>query len=71
MTVDALIPTLRELSRTEKIRAIQFLASELEKDETLMLQPGTEYEIWSPYDSYEAASQMQQLLDVHKKSEHE
>jgi hypothetical protein len=68
MTIDALIPTLRELSRAEKIRAIQFLASELEKDETLMLQPGKEYAIWSPYDAYEAANQLQQLLDEHNQS---
>jgi hypothetical protein len=68
MTIDALIPTLRELSRAEKLRAIQFLASELEKEEALTLKPGTEYEIWSPYDAYEAASQLQQLLDEHNQS---
>lgn len=71
MTMDTLIPTLRELSRAEKLRAIQFLAAELEKEEALTLEPGREYAIWSPYESYTAVSQLQQLLDEHKKSRHE
>jgi hypothetical protein len=71
MTIDVLIPTLRELSRAEKIQAIQFLASELEKDETLMPQSGEEYAIWSPHDAYGAARILQQVLDEHKKSKHE
>ncbi len=61
MTIDTLIPTLRELSRAEKLRAIQFLAAELEKEET----------IWSLHESHTAASQLQQLLDEHKKSKHD
>ncbi|MEO8606631.1 MAG: hypothetical protein ABI690_02015 [Chloroflexota bacterium] len=69
MTVENLIPTLREFSRADKLRAIQFLAAELEKEETLTLKPGTEYAIWSPYDAYEAAQALQQLLDEHNQSD--
>jgi hypothetical protein len=70
MTIDNLIPTLRELSRAEKLRAIQFLAAELEKEETLMLEPGKEYAVWSPYDSAGAAQALGKLLEEHKKSKH-
>jgi len=68
MTMDELMPTLRELSRAEKLRAIQFLAAELEKEETPMLKPGAEYAVWSPYEAYGAASQLQKLLDEYKQS---
>ena len=65
MTIDNLIPTLRELSRAEKLRAIQFLAAELEKEETLALEP----EILSPNEAFGAAHALQKLLDEHKNSE--
>ena len=71
MTIDNLIPTLRELSRAEKLRAIQFLAAELEKEETLALEPGKEYAIWSPYEAYEAAQVLRQLLDEHNQSDND
>jgi hypothetical protein len=61
MTIDELMPTLRELTRAEKLRAIQFLASELEKEDV----------VWSLRESHAATSQLQQLLDEHQKSQNE
>jgi hypothetical protein len=64
VTIDNLIPSLRELSRSDKLRAIQFLAAELEKEtNAVALEPGAEYAVWSPFDAYEAAHTLQQLLD--------
>lgn len=71
MTIEALIPSLRELSRADKLRAIQFLAAELEEDEELLLKPGVEYAIWSPYDSAGAAQVMLEMLEERKKSKNE
>jgi len=71
MTIEALIPSLRELSRADKLRAIQFLAAELEEDEELLLKAGVEYAIWSPYDSAGAAKVMLEVLEEYKQSHHE
>ena len=65
-----LLEELRQLNRTEKFRVVQLLVSELATDETsveMLLQPGAEYEIWSPFDAYEAAETLQAMLDEHKR----
>jgi hypothetical protein len=71
MTLDELFPTLRDLNRTEKLQAIQFLASELAKEDEMRLKAGAEYEIWSPYDAYEAADTMMRLLNESQSGDHE
>jgi hypothetical protein len=65
MTIDTLIPSLRELSHADKLRAIQFLAAELEKEEIL----SPDLEMSSPYEAFGAADALQKLLDEHKNSE--
>ena len=54
MTMMELLPTLNELNRAEKLQVMHYLVTELEKDESILL--AGDYSIWSPYDSYEAAS---------------
>ncbi len=64
---------LHQLNRTEKFRVVQLLVSELAKEEIpgeSLLQAGAEYEIWSPFDAYEAAETLQAMLDEHK-SDHD
>lgn len=56
MELIELLPTLRELNRPDKLRAVQFLVSELAKEENVALNVGEFYPIWSPYNSFEAAS---------------
>lgn len=67
MEVAELLPTLRELNRSDKLRVVQFLVSELAKEENALLHVGESYPIWSPYDSFEAASA---LLDALKETRH-
>jgi hypothetical protein len=42
---------------------MQFLVTELAQEEEPTLQPGTTYEIWSPFDSHEAAHKLAQMLE--------
>ncbi len=63
MTVTELFPTLRNLPRADKFKVMQFLVTELAQEEEPTLQPGATYEIWSPFDSHEAAHKLSQLLE--------
>lgn len=65
---DELLSVLRELPRTEKLRLVQFLVTELAQEEgvTPLIQGGT-YRVWSPYDSHEAAHKLEELLKEHRK----
>lgn len=70
MLSEQLLRELHQLNRTEKFRVVQILVSELAKDETpveALLQPGAEFEIWSPFDAYEAVDTLQAMLDEHKR----
>jgi hypothetical protein len=56
MTLTEILPSLQKLSYQEKIEAIQFLATELAKDEqnSVVLENGKIRGIWSPYDAFSA-----------------
>jgi len=59
-----LFDALRNLTRADKLHILQFLASELAHEEMDLLQPGQEYPVWSPYDAYEAAGAMLEVLNA-------
>jgi hypothetical protein len=62
-----LLPTLRVLSRAEKLRVVQYLVSELVRDEdTGLLMPDKSYPVWSPYDAHEAADTLLKALEADK-----
>jgi hypothetical protein len=62
-----LLPTLRTLSRADKIRAIQLLAGELAREEGVpSIEAGISIPIWTPFDAYDAASK---LFEELKKAE--
>ena len=58
MAVQELMPTLRELSRSQKWEVMRDLESE---EETPLVQ-GATYEVWSPLGSHEAALKLATLL---------
>jgi hypothetical protein len=62
MAVQELMPTLRELSRSQKWEVMQFLMRELESEEEMPLVQGATYEVWSPLNSHEAALKLATLL---------
>jgi hypothetical protein len=63
MVVKDLIPTLQELSRSQKWEVMQFLMQALETEE-MPLKQGATYEVWSPLDAHGAAQQLATLLTV-------
>lgn len=63
MTAAELFPTLRVLPRVDKLKVMQFLITELAKEEEPVLQSGATYSLWSPLDSHEAAHKLAQLLE--------
>ncbi len=64
MIVTDLLPMLQNLSRADKLRVIEFLQSELAKEETIsLLKNGQNYEVWSPYDAFEAENILGKMLE--------
>jgi hypothetical protein len=58
------MPTLQALPRLDKLRLVQFLIGEIAREEDPgMFEPGASYAIWSPYDSDEAATTLQAMLE--------
>ena len=68
MSVTELIPEVQHLSRADKFRLMQFLVVELAAAENALIEPNTEYPIWSPYDAFEAAEKMLTKLSEGKAS---
>lgn len=62
MTAAELFPTLRSLPRADKLKVMQFLVTELVREEEPVLQSGATYSLWSPLNSHEAAHKLAQLL---------
>ena len=67
MTLTEILPSLQKLSHFEKVKAIQFLATELTKDEQTsdILEDGKTYEIWSPYNAFSAEKVLTDMLQQH------
>jgi hypothetical protein len=67
MTLTEILPSLQKLSHQEKIKAIQFLAAELARDEQNpgFLENGKTYEVWSLYDAFAAEKTLTDMLQEH------
>jgi hypothetical protein len=63
MTYTEVLSTLKALNHKDKIRVIQFLANEVAREEDVYFEEGKTYEIFSPYESYEAAGQLRRFLE--------
>ncbi len=58
---------IKPLDRLEKVKLIHFLVDEIARDEldpAHYFKAGDKHFVWSPYDEYKAAYQLQQLLDL-------
>lgn len=66
MSLTEMLPEVRSLSRLDKIRLIQFLAQELEQDESDLIEPGRSYPVWSPDRAFTAAAALLQALEEEK-----
>jgi hypothetical protein len=66
MSLAELLPGVQSLSRVEKIRLIQFLAHELERDDVALIEPGRSYPVGSPDREFAAAAALLQALEEDK-----
>lgn len=66
MSLAEVLPEVQSLSRLDKIRLIQFLAQELEQDESDLIEAGRSYPIWSPERAFAAAATLLQALEDEK-----
>jgi len=62
MSTEELFMELRKLNHSDKLRAMQVLVLELSAEEEALLIPGTQYEVWSPYDTPGAAEKLTKML---------
>ena len=62
MSLAEVLPEVQSLSRLDKIRLIQFLAHELERDDDGLIEPGRSYPVWSPDRAFTAAAGLLQAL---------
>jgi hypothetical protein len=64
MSFAELMPALQTLPRAEKLRVIQFLVTDLTREQGIdLLQEGASYPIWTPYEAHDAARILLQLLE--------
>ncbi|OUL36794.1 hypothetical protein BV372_05800 [Nostoc sp. T09] len=66
-----LLSTLQKLNRADKLYIVQVLVSELAQQEAELLKPGQSYPVWSPYDAFEAANTMLEVLQATKTQNHD
>jgi hypothetical protein len=66
MSLSEVLPEVQALSRLDKIRLIQFLAQDLERDEGGLIEPGRSYPVWSPDRAFSAAAALLEALEEEK-----
>ena len=66
MSFVEVLPEVQSLSRLDKIRLIQFLAQELERDDIGLIESGRSYPVSSPDRAFTAAAALLQALEEDK-----
>ena len=67
MTLAELLPALHGLPKCEKLRAIQLLAADIAHEDGEILVPSdAAYPVWSPFDAFDGAASLMQLLEDEK-----
>ena len=66
MSLAEVLPEVQTLSRLDKIRLIQFLAQELEREEGDLIEPNRSYPLWSPDRAFSAAAVLLRALEEEK-----
>ena len=66
MVSTEILNSLHTLSRADKLYIMQVLISELAQEETNLIKPDQSYPVWSPYDAFDAANTMLEVLESEK-----
>jgi hypothetical protein len=70
MIVTDLLPTLKELSRADKLRVMLFLITELAKEEGVApLEKDANFSSVTLYNSFEAAQVLGKMLEEHNQKQ--
>ncbi len=69
MLTNELVRELNQLSHAEKLRVVQMLVNELAASEDVFAA-APQYEVWSPYNSADAAAALTDLLKEDQQSQH-
>lgn len=64
MVSSELLNILQGLSRAEKLYIVQVLISGLAEQEADLIKPEQYYPVWSPYNAFEAANTMLEVLQA-------
>lgn len=59
---------IHPLNKGEKLKLMHFLVDELSQEQDMLLEafpPGVQHAVWSPTNAYEAAANLQHLLQEH------
>ena len=69
MTLTELLPTVHSLARSEKLRLIQILATDVASEEAVSLDlTDKTVPIWSPHDAFEGAATLLRVLAEDKEA---
>ena len=60
---------LQQLDHADKLTVIQFLAAELAIENDSVFQFGASYDVWSPFESPQAARVLLQMLEEEKNAD--
>jgi hypothetical protein len=63
MSLFQLIPIVNNLSQPEKLKLFELLVSQIPEADLQVIFSATEYPVFSPYDSTEAADIMKQMIE--------
>ena len=64
MSLTDLLPAIHALPHADKLRLMQVLLAEIASEEAVaMPTTDTPHAIWTPYDAYDAAATLLQVLD--------
>jgi hypothetical protein len=66
MSLSDVLSEVQTLSRLDKIRLIQILAQDLERDEAELIEPGRSYPVWSPDRAFTGAGALMEALEEEK-----
>ncbi|MGK7896720.1 MAG: hypothetical protein AB4372_24660 [Xenococcus sp. (in: cyanobacteria)] len=61
-----LLKTIQKLERQDKLYLMQVLISELAQEESELVKGDLSYPVWSPYNAFEAADTMLEVLQQAK-----
>ena len=68
MSLTELFPEVKNLQRVDKLRLMQFILVDLAEGEGIeLLEAGAEYPVWTPFNAFEAAETLTDMLNRHKK----